>query len=305
MSKFQTPIKKDIVDELHKPARRNFKRRRVIVKGLFDLHQADLVEMIPYERVNKRYRYILVVIEPVKRKAQKPIADAMEKILDRMKRKPKNLQTDSGGEFFNETFGKMMKKHGINHYSTYSGIKASIAERVNRTIKSKIWKEFSLQGSYKWLPILQRVVDQYNNTKHRTIHMKPSEVNKRQEKNLLNTVYNNIKTVKLKNIKFKVGDKVRISKFRHIFDKGYTPNWTNEIFTVAKIKLTNPVTFLLKDENNQPIKGAFYIEELQKVKHPGIYLVEKVIRRNKDMVFVKWLGFDNSHNSWIRKSNVM
>lgn len=306
-------IKRHIVEELHKQSRVNFKRRRVIVKGLDDLFQADLVEMIPYARENKGYRYILVVIdvfskyvwaEAVKNKTGEEVSKAMKKIFNTNNRIPKNLQTDMGKEFYNKTFQELMKKNQVNHYSTFSNKKASIVERVNRTLKSIMWREFSFQGNYKWLNILPKIVEKYNNKKHSTIKMKPINVNKKNEKSLLNSVYNHIKIVEKLAPKFKVGDYVRISKYRAEFQKGYTPNWSNEIFKINKIKLTNPVTYILVDQTDQPIQGGFYTQELQKVKYPDIYLVEKVLKRKGDMVYVRWLGFDSSHNSWIHKKNV-
>jgi Tat protein secretion system quality control protein TatD with DNase activity len=103
-----------------------------------------------------------------------------------------------------------MNLNNINYYSTYSEKKASVVERFNRTLKEKMWKQFSMQGSYKWIDILPKLVNEYNNTRHRTIGMKPSEVNKKNEQILLETV-NKIKNMSVKP-KYKIGDKVRISK---------------------------------------------------------------------------------------------
>lgn len=304
-------IKRQVVEEIHKNTRINFTRRRVILKSINDLFQADLVEMIPYAKENSGYKYILIVINcfskfvwalPLKNKTSQEVSQAMEKVLK--EQTPINLQTDAGKEFFNKDFEKLMKKYNVNHYQVYSEKKASIVERVNRTLKNIMWKEFSFQGHYKWLNILPHIVKQYNNKKHRTIGMKPSEVTKKDEKRLLNTVYNHIKLTDL-NTKFKVGDYVRISKIRGVFDKKYQPNFSTEVFRVQKVRLTNPPTYLLNDEKNQNILGGFYKEQLQKVKYPDVFLVEKVIRRKGDKMFVKWLGFDDKHNTWIDKNAVV
>jgi hypothetical protein len=304
-------IKKQVVDEIHKQARINFPRRRVIVKSLNDLFQADLVEMIPYSGENNGFKYILVVINcfskfvwafPLKTKTGYEVVENMEKVFKQQQ--PKNLQTDMGKEFFNKTFQLLMKKYNINHYNTYSEKKASIVERVNRTLKNLMWKEFNYHGHYRWINLLDNIVQKYNNSKHRTIGMKPSEVKKKHEKKLLNTVYNRIKIVNLSS-KFHVGDHVRISKTRGVFDKKYMPIWSTEIFTIKKILLTNPNTYLLQDYQKQDIKGCFYQQQLQKVKHPDVYLVEKILRRKNNKVFVKWLGFDSTHNSWIDKTKIV
>ena len=133
--------------------------------------------------------------------------------------------------------------------------------------------------------------------------MKPSQVNKSNEKAILKAAYTRIKIVSNKQ-KFTVGDNVRISKYRGIFDKGYTPNWSNEIFVIRKINLTNPITYFLKDEKGENILGGFYEMELLKVKHPGVYLVEKVLKKKGNQLYVKWLGFNSTHNSWIDRKTI-
>ena len=167
---------KRLVEKLHKPARRNYSRRNFDVRGLDETWQADLIEMIPYVRDNKGYRYQLTIIDifskyawviPVKRKTGKDVSEAMKSVLVKG-RVPKNLQTDRGKEFYNSDFQKLMNTYKIKLYSTYSNLKASICERFNRTLKSAMWKNFSLRGNYKWLDILPDLLTAYNNRKHRT-----------------------------------------------------------------------------------------------------------------------------------------
>lgn len=299
-------VKEQIVHELHKPARRTFKRRSVLLKGIDDLWQADLVEMIPYAGSNKGYKYLLTVIDcfskyawvvPIKNKTASEVCRGFEKILS--ERKPNNLHTDNGKEFYNKMFRKLMKNNDINHYSTFSNLKASIIERFNRTLKSAMWKKFSLQGSYCWLSILPALVDKYNKTKHSTIKMAPASVRgSKVEAQLLKDVYSK-RSSPNKIIKFGVGDRVRISKYKAQFAKGYQPSWSTEIFTVAEVRKTVPVTYHLKDDRGEVIAGGFYQDELQLAKHPDCYLVEKVIKKKGAKALVKWLGFDSSHNSWV------
>ncbi|XP_029664354.1 uncharacterized protein LOC115236194 [Formica exsecta] len=133
--------------------------------------------------------------------------------------------------------------------------------------------------------------------------MRPVDVTPAIADKLLNTVYSNIKIATP--AKFKVADPVRVSKFKTIFKKGFTPNWTTEIFRIAKIQQSNPVTYLLKDSRGEPIAGGFYEHELLRVNDPNVYLVEKVLRRRGNEVYVKWLRMDESHNSWINKTAVL
>lgn len=304
--------RESVVNELHRDARKKFQRRRTEIRGLNETFQADLVEMIAYESVNRNYKYILTVIDvfskyawaiPIKTKGAKDVSNGMAIVLS-SKRVPKNLQTDHGKEFYNRSFKLLMDSHEIHHYSTFSTKKAAIVERFNRTLKGMMWKAFSLTGTYKWLGLLPKLVKKYNNTKHRTIKMRPIDVTIEQEKQLLETVYKNSVCFN-KHPKYKVGDFVRISKYKSHFDKGYTPNWTTEIFEIVKVQQTEPLTYKIKDYTGNIIEGGFYGEELLKSQHSNIYIIEKVLKRKGEQVFVKWLGFDSKHNSWVNERDVL
>jgi len=298
--------KANVVDEIHAPARRNFARRKTIVKGLYDLWQADLAQMDMYSKDNNGYKYILVIIccfskfvwaVALKDKSGKSVADALEPILKASKRTPKLLQTDKGKEFYNTHVKKLLKQYNIAHNSTHSTIKCAFCERVIRTLKTELWKHFSRNGSYNWIDDLDEIVHDYNNRKHSAIKIEPCNVNARNEKRILRQHFR--KKRRLPKPKFKVNDSVRISKHKREFEKGYTPNWSTEIFTVYKVLSTNPRTYLLKDYQDHEIDGCFYEQELKKTKYPDIYLVEKVIKRQNNKCLVKYLGFDSSHNQWI------
>lgn len=301
--------KKILVEELHKPSRKNFLRRKVVQVGINDTLQIDLVEMIPYAAVNNGYKYLLTVIDifskkayarPIKSKTAEAVTSAMESVLNEIDTPPNNVHCDMGKEFLNSKFKNLMKKCNINLYNTFSHLKASIVERFNRTLKTKMWKRFSLNGSYKWIGMLPSLLREYNNTVHRTIKLKPNEVKKEHEPILLNSVYKNVITVPKH--KFNVGDHVRISKYKGVFTKGYEPNWSTEIFIIDSIYPTVPVTYLLKDKENVLISGKFYEQELQKVKNKDVYLIEKVLKKKGNKILVKWLGFDEKHNSWINQN---
>jgi len=118
----------------------------------------------------------------------------------------------------------------------------------------------------------------------------------------LTTVYSRIKIAAP--ARFKASDSVRVSKYKTLFEKGYTPNWTTEVFKITKVQKTNLVTYLLEDYCEIPVAGGFYKYELHCVVNPDV-LVEKILRKRRNEVYMKWLGFDNSHNSWIRKNNML
>lgn len=297
-----------IAYELHKPAKIKFKRRRVIIKGLNDLFQSDLIEMIPYAKQNNGYKYILVVInayskyawaEPLKSKSGKEVACAMEKILKKLKVKPNNFQTDMGKEYYNFNFRALMQKYNINHYSSFSSTKACIAERFIKTLKHLLYRQFSARGSYRWLQLLPSLIKTYNNTVHTTTNLKPSEVSAQTVISKYNYEKKYVKP------KYKIGDFVRISKHRKVFNKGYLPQWGTEIFKIYQVQSTFPPTYLLEDMEGCKVKGGFYKEELQKTKFFNTYLIEKIIKKKGNKAYVKWLGFPSSKNSWINISDVV
>jgi len=298
--------KRAIATELHASARRSYPRRRVIVYGKNDLFQADLVDMQQYSAVNKSYNYILFIIDcftkrlfyaALKTKRGEEVAAAAGKIF--AQNRPNLLHVDKGREFYNKNFEALVKKHNIKMYSTFSVLKASIIERVNRTIKARMFREFTSRGSHVWIAILPALVDGYNNSMHRTIGMTPMQADAHPLRVKLK--YDVEKTGK---IKFSVGDKVRISVYKGVFTKGYLPNWSTEIFTIIKVNKTTPATFILEDYTGSPIAGGFYAEEIRKTLYPDDYLVEKVIRTKGSRVFVRWLGFTDEHNSWINKADL-
>lgn len=307
--------KDSVVNEIHKNVRKNFPRRHVILKDIDDVWQADLVDMQSFSKDNSQYKYILTVIDafskyawayPLKLKNKETVTEAFSKLLEKG-RVPKNLQTDLGTEFYNSCFKKLLQKYGINHYSTYSTKKASIVERFIRTLKTKMYKQFSLQGNYKWNDgTLEHIMKKYNSTFHRTIGTAPDKVNEKNKQNILKRYrLLQLSAPSQKRSKFKIGDYVRISKYKGTFDKGYTPNWSTEIFNIAQVQNTHPITYLLKDARQRPILGSFYTEELQKTKHPDIYLIEKVLKTKGNKLYVKWLGLPPSENSWIDKLNLL
>lgn len=167
--------KQQIVKEIHRYARKNFERRKYSMRGIADTFQADLIDMQQFKGSNRGYRYILIVIDvfskkayarPLKDKTAKSTTEAMEIIFNQIGQRIRNLQTDDGKEFFNIQMRQLLARYdGINHYSTYSVKKASIVERLIRTIKRKIYMYFTLHGSNKWYDILEEFIHIYNNTR--------------------------------------------------------------------------------------------------------------------------------------------
>ena len=161
-------------------------------------------------------------------------------------RKPNEIWVDQGSEFYNNSFKDFLKINNIEMYSTYNEGKSVAAERFIRTLKNKIFKHMTAISKNVYFDVLDDIVNKYNNTVHRTIKMKPIDVTDDSY-----AEYN--EDFNKKDPKFKVGDHVRISKYKNIFAKGYAPNWSEEVFIVSKVKNTVPWTYVINDLNGEEI----------------------------------------------------
>ena len=235
-----------LANELHKPIIKKFDKR-------------SLADMQSLSRNNKGIKYLLCVIDlyskyafviPLKDKKGISIVNAFNKIIKQSERKPNKIWVDQGGEFYNSVFKKWLLDNDIIMYSTYNEGKSVVAERFIRTLKNKLYKHMTATGKNVYYDVLDDIVNEYNNTKHSTIKMKPIDVKMDGHNE--------------KDSRFKVGDRVRISKFKNIFAKRYAPNWSSETFIVDKVNDTVPYTYNLKDLNDEEIIGSFYDKELQK-----------------------------------------
>ena len=182
-------------------------------------------------------------------------------------------------------------------YSIHNEGKSVVVERFTRTLKIKIYKYMISVSKNVYIDKLDDIVDECNNTYHRTINIKPIEV-----KN--NTYIDSSKEVNDKCPKFKAGDHANIFKYKNIFAKGYTPNGSEEVFVIKEVKNTVPWTYVINDLKDEEIIGTFYEEELEKANQKE-FRIEKVIKKKGDKLYVKWKGFDNSFKSWIEKKDLI
>ena len=305
---------------LHKPIRRKFKRRKTIVGGIDYQWQADLADMQKMSKQNNNHRYLLCVIDvfskyawvvPIKNKTGKVLINAFQSIVKKSKRKPLSLQSDKGSEFKNKEFQQYLKKNKIHFFTTESPeTKASIVERFQRTLKTRMWKYFTHNKTRRYVDIINQLVNNYNTTFHRSIQTSPTSVNKTNEAEISQILYS-AKGKQKKKPKFQIKDRVRINKTKHTFDKGYLPNWTQELFEVTHVNSrTSPITYKLKDLNNENIMGTFYDHELQLIKDDEIYEIDSVLdkrtrREGKQRIKeikVSWKGYPKQFQSWIPES---
>ena len=317
VKKVKSWLKEQPTYTLHRQARKRYPTRQYIVHDIDEQWQADLAEVGLIANTNQGYRYILTVIDifsryawarPLKSKQGEVVATAFKDIF-REGRIPHRVQTDQGKEFENRHVRTLFREHNIELFSVKSAYKAAIVERFNRTLKHRLWRYFTAENKQQWTKVLQDAVHAYNHSVHRTIKRKPADVTPAVVGEMRDEMAERPEPAKGKD-DIKVGEMVRISKVKSVFDKGYLPNWTEEIFTVESInRKSKPFMYKLKDYNDEIVDGSFYRHEIQPIsKTDDVYLVEKVIRQKQQhgekWFLVKWQGYPASMNSWVRERDV-
>ena len=243
---------------------------------------------------------------PMKDKTALTTLNAFKQIVESSKRTPKHIWVDQGKEFYNKHMDEWIKENNIVRYSTYGEHKSAVVERFNRTLKTNMWKRFTAENTRNWINMLDKLLLNYNNKFHSTIKMTPTEASKQKNKTqvLENKTYLEHGN---ENPKFKVGDKVRISRVKGLFEKGYLPNWSEALYIVDTVKNTNPYTYTVQDMNGEEVLGSFYTEELQKSTQE-VFRIEKIIRKKKingiEHGLVKWLGYNDKFNEWKPMSEI-
>ena len=302
----------DLSNELNKPVINKFERKKVIINYINEIHSCDLVNMTKYSRMNKGYKYIFTNIDifskyawsfPIKSKKIVDIKPCFQKIFK--ERKPEFIWSDQESSFFSKETLKFFEDNNVKIYYTYSNLKAVFIERFNRSLRERMMKEFVKNNNTIWYNILPNLIKTYNNRYHHTIKMKPIDVNKSNEKHIKSTIYSYNITSKIP--KFKINDIVRISlKRRELFDKpSGNIKWSEELFKIHSINKSNVMSSKIKDLNDEIIKGIFYEKELQKTRNTSDeYIIEKILKTNKNKIYVKWRGYSNNFNSWIDKNSV-
>ena len=200
---------------------------------------------------------------------------------------------------------KIFEDNNVKIYHTYSNLKAVFIERFNRFLRELMMKSFVKNNNTIWYNILPNLIKTYNNRYHHTIKMKPIDVNKSNEKYFKNNFYTYDKANKKS--KFKINDFVRISlKRRQLFDKPSSNiKWSEELFKIHSIHKSNIITYKIKDLNDEIIKGIFYEKELQKTRNASDeYIIEKILKTNKNKIYVKFRGYSDKFNLWIDKNSV-
>ena len=205
-----------------------------------DQYQAGLCDMTKFALQNGNIKFLLSCIDcfsklawalPIKNKTSNEIVRVLKIIFS--KQRCKRLQIDKGKEFLNGKVQELLKENNIELWvSENEDVKASIVERFNRTLKTRMWKFFTARNTLRYIDALPQLVNAYNNTIHSSTKMKPIDVKKKDELMIKKILYPKDISTPSKGYKYKLNTLVRISKARRTFKKGYLPNWTEEIFTI-------------------------------------------------------------------------
>ena len=266
-------LRRNTTYSLFRRKRRKFPRRKIITRFPGNIVQSDLIDMQKFSGSNSGYNYILVVIDcfskklwtrPLKTKRGQETAQALRSILESMQFPVQTMIFDEGLEYVNQYVSNLLNEFKIHSYHIKSRLKASTAERVNRTIKQALWKIFHETKKTRWIDVIDNVVDNYNKTYHTTIKMAPDEVTWENRAQVFKNSFPKIKeriTCKLKK-----GDRVRVQLNKHIFEKGFTQNWSDDIFTVVASFQKNGVCwYRIKDDDGKIYPKYKYFYELNKV----------------------------------------
>jgi transposase InsO family protein len=303
------------VHTLHRPLRHKFHRRKIIVSGIDDQWQADLMDVSNLKAYNDGVTFLLTVIDilskmawvvPLHKKTGPSIVRAFQGIF-KQGRKPRKLNTDQGTEFLNSTFQGYLRKEGIHFFTSKNEPKCAVVERFNRTLRQKMWKHMMAKQTHRYITVLPHLVSGYNHSWHRSIKSRPVDVNPDNENKIWQNLYGQkAETTSVPRYTFQVGDTVRLSKLKRTFEKGYTPNWTREIFRIITRLPTQPPVYKIADLKGEELEGTFYKEELLGVDYDtrnNQFLVESILeergRGKKKEYLVKWLGYPASFNSWV------
>ena len=305
-------------------ARRKFPKSRVIVAGIDSQWDVDLMDMVSLAKQNDGYKYVLVAIDvfsrmaycqPVKSKNGADVKAAFQRILAGP-RKPRMMRSDRGMEFRSKEVNKYLLEQDIHHfYALNTEIKAGYAERLVKTIKHKLFRYLLKHNTNRYIDILQQTVRSYNHTPHRSLGRSPASITtqnedeSRLEQYLIRTKSTTPQGKRV--YTFKVGQLVRISHIRSVFDREYSQKWTGELFKIhRRFKREGLPVYKLRDWAGEDIEGSFYTPELQvvNVDESTEYRVEKVLRKrtvNKEKeVLVRWLHWPKQYDSWIPEQDL-
>ena len=319
--KLQNWLSSQSVYTNHRYVARKTRREKIISASKHYQWELDTVSMIRFSKSNDGYKYIMVAIDvmskfakavPMKNLTADSSIAALNIIFKDIK--PTKARSDKGAEFISNKVQNYFREQSIDHFTSQNEVKSAIVERFIKTLKSKLTKYMDQNETYKWVDVLDDVVDSYNQTFHSTIKMSPMTAQSTDDFDLYKNIYfNPIDTYNKVGMKFRfnVDDRVKISYIRKTFQRAYDRTFTEEIFTITeRFEKQGVKTDIIKDLNNEAIKGRFLENELQKVfiNENTTYKIEKLLktrkRRGVKEYLVRWLGYSSNFDSWVKEDEL-
>ena len=310
---------------VHRKSIGKFHRPKVVVSGVGIQADADLADLSSLAKFNDGYKFVLIHVDvfskyartiPLRSKTAREVTQAFGKIFE-SGGKTYKVRTDKGSEFRNRTLRELFEKEGGEHFVTQNVPKASVAERLIKTLKSKYFKYMTQFQTFRYIDIVDDTTQAYNSSYHRSIKTRPADVTKSNEAEIFAALYRTAPAGRTasaasKPFKYNRGDHIRASVNKKPFDREYQEKWTYEIYKVKeRDRIQSIPVYTLEDYNGETLAGRFYSDQLQPttVSDQDVYKIEKVIKSRKRKghpkeVFVKWYGWDSSHNSWLPEKQV-
>jgi len=306
---------------LHKPARKVYPTHHILVGGPNDMHQGDLIDFNTISKHNDGYSYILTVIDcftrfawavPIKDKVPATVVAALKIVYGGLDT-PSNFVSDAGREFTGNATRDWFKERDIHFAIAYGTHKAQFVERFNLTFKRMLFRSLTLTHTLRYIDRVDDTVRAYNSRFHRSIGMRPIDVNSDNAKSIFIHMYGDPKNWMVRqggDGYYKRGDHVRISRLKGPFEKSYEESYSREVYVVNKVLATEPVQYKLNSLNGEKINGRFYKEEMTHVRmNPDtVYPIEKVLDHRVvggvKQALVKWKGWNSSYNQWINEAEL-
>jgi transposase InsO family protein len=283
---------------LARQRRQKFKKIPFVLKYLYQMVQIDLVDMSKFSKENDNMKYWLTLIDcfsrkayihPIKDKKTETVTNAFLNIVKNIPYKIYSTHSDLGSEFTSKLFRKTLKDLEIEQIFAFSH--SSIIERFHRTIKSKINRYFIYKNTFKYIDILDLLLNSYNNTHHRAINLRPNDITRKNQFEVYQYIISKHPKPSIKAYKLKLNEAVRISFERRVFDREMGERFSRETFKIRKrYRHYNINLYMIDDCNSDIIIGSWYENELQSVREKveNLYEIESILKQRGNMALVKW-----------------
>jgi transposase InsO family protein len=318
-------LQREVCYSLHRKRFKTIPRNIIFAPRLDIQWSADLIDFKSFTKYNDEYRYILVVIDclsrylytmPLKTKGSTEMATVLEKMFNNAGKTPLLFNSDSGGEFINKAVQGLLKRKGIHYFSSFGDIKASMAERVIKTLKQMIFRYFDHTLQRQWVDKLDLFTSTYNSNYNRSIKMTPNDAIMYPNNVLLSEkLFKNVASKACHKVpgKVSIGDIVRLNLNLGLFGKNYEASWSRAIYRVVggpyhTIGGTIPM-YKIAELNGEVIKGGLLPQEILKI-CPQTFLenyafpIEKIITRGPKKSLVKFLGYTKRDNEWLPNTSI-